>query len=198
MTVVTPSVPASGTAVANTSGQYVSAAVTGGTITGILVLPSPAQPLIAPAVPASTVQTPNNTGAPVAVTVSGGTVTVIAVGGVTSGLTAGTVIVPAGSNIAITYSVAPTWTWQQALAGFHGTSIPSPSSVPLPPNSSITLVYSAAPTWAWTNPPASSYSGGYSGYNTQAEGTGYNPDTLLPYAQHATGGFTGLATGVSN
>lgn len=199
MTVVTPAVPTSGVAVVNATGQYVGVAVTGGTVTGILVLPSPAQPLIAPAIPASTVQAVNNTGQPVAVTVTGGTVTVIAVNGVASGLTAGTVIVPAGGNIAITYSVVPTsWTWQQAIAGFHGTSIPTPSSVPLPPGSSITPVYSVAPTWAWTNTVASSYSPGYSSYNTQAEGAGYNPNTLMPYAQHAEAGFTGLGTGVSN
>src|SRR5215467_3531175 len=119
MAISTPAVPATTVAQLNDTGQYANVAVTGGTITGILVLPSPAQPLVAPAVPASTVQTANNTGLPVAVTVTGGTVTVISVGGTSSGLTAGTVIVPAGSNIAITFSVAPTWTWQQALSGFH-------------------------------------------------------------------------------
>ena len=70
--------------------------------------------------------------------------------------------------------------------------------MPLPPGSSVTLVYSVAPTWAWINPIASSYSPGYSSYNTQAEGAGYNPLTLLPYAAHAEGGFTGLGAGVSN
>lgn len=46
---------------------------------------------------------------PVSVTVTGGTVTVIAVGGVTTGLTTGTFTIPAGSSITVTYSVAPTF-----------------------------------------------------------------------------------------
>jgi hypothetical protein len=46
-----------------------------------------------------------------AVTVAGGTVTVIAVDGVATGLTSGTVIVPVNKSITLTYSVAPTWKW---------------------------------------------------------------------------------------
>jgi hypothetical protein len=46
---------------------------------------------------------------PVSVTITGGTVTVIAVGGVTTGLTTGTFTVPVGSSITVTYSVAPTF-----------------------------------------------------------------------------------------
>lgn len=196
MAITTPAVPASGTAQANDTGQYINVAVTGGTITGILVLPSPAQPLVAPAIPASTVQTVNNTGLPVAVTVTGGTVTVISVSGVTSGLTAGTVIVPAGGNIAITYSVVPTsWTWQQALGGFHGTSIPSPSSVSLPPNATVTLVYSVAPTWAWTSArPGGSYYPGYPSSNSRL--TNELGDVVIPV--HAEGGLTGFAALVTN
>jgi len=73
--------------------------------------------LTAPGVPASGTPQTNSTGQPVAVTVNGGTVTVVAVGGVTqtidgSNIVAGTFIVPAGSTITLTYSVAPTWTWQ--------------------------------------------------------------------------------------
>lgn len=49
---------------------------------------------------------PNSVG--VNVTVTGGTVTIIAVNGVTTGLTSGTVYVPAGGTLTITYSVAPT------------------------------------------------------------------------------------------
>jgi hypothetical protein len=194
MSVTTPAVPATTVAQLNTTGQNVNVAVTGGTVTGILVLPNPAQTLVAPAVPLTTVQQANNTGLPVAVTVTGGTVTVIAVGGVTSGLTAGTVLIPAGGNIAITYSVVPTWTWQQAIAGFHGTSIPTPSSVPLPPAAQITLVYSAAPTWAWTSAQGSSYTPYAPGENL-VQGSQL---LQLPYAIHAEGGITGLAAGVSN
>ena len=71
----------------------------------------------APALAASTVAMTNNSGQPVAVTVTGGTVTVIAVGATTqsvngTNLTSGTFVVPAGSTITLTYSVAPTVTWK--------------------------------------------------------------------------------------
>ena len=59
---------------------------------------------------ASTVASLNPNPVPVSVTVTGGTVTVIAVGGVSTGLTTGTFTIPAGSSITITYSVAPTFT----------------------------------------------------------------------------------------
>jgi hypothetical protein len=64
-----------------------------------------------PAVPASTVAYTNSFGFACLVTIYGGTVTVIAVGGTTVGLIAGCFVVPAGGTIAITYAVAPTWTW---------------------------------------------------------------------------------------
>jgi len=58
---------------------------------------------------ASTVASVNPNPVPVDVTVSGGTVTVIAVNGVTTGLTTGTFrVLPAGS-ITVTYSAAPTF-----------------------------------------------------------------------------------------
>jgi len=64
----------------------------------------------APAVPASTVAaTPIFRDA--AVTISGGTVTAITVDGTAAGVTSGTVVVPCGKTIALTYSVAPTWRW---------------------------------------------------------------------------------------
>ena len=46
---------------------------------------------------------------PVSVTITGGTVTVIAISGVTTGLTTGTFTVPVGGSITVTYSVAPTF-----------------------------------------------------------------------------------------
>jgi hypothetical protein len=47
-----------------------------------------------------------------AVTVTGGTnVTAITVGGTATGVTFGTVIVPSGQSVAVTYSSAPSWTW---------------------------------------------------------------------------------------
>jgi hypothetical protein len=68
-------------------------------------------PLAAPAVPASTTPLTNTLGVAALVTVRGGTVSAIAVDGVTVGTTDGAVVVPAGSTITLTYSVAPTWTW---------------------------------------------------------------------------------------
>lgn len=65
----------------------------------------------APAVPASTVNAQNTAWRDAAVVVSGGTVTAITVDGVAQGITSGMVIVPAGKNINVTYSVAPTWKW---------------------------------------------------------------------------------------
>lgn len=64
-----------------------------------------------PSVSASTVAYQNAFWRTAAVNVTGGTVTVINVDGVATGLTSGTVIVPAGRNITLTYSVAPTWNW---------------------------------------------------------------------------------------
>jgi hypothetical protein len=197
MAVTTPSVPATATPILNTTGQLVDVAVTGGTITGILVLPTPAITLVAPAVPASTVTATNSNAFPVAVTMAGGTMTHQAVNAVDqfTNQAGATLVVPAGGTIAITYSVAPTWTWQAAVAGFAGTSIPSPSSVPLPPSgAAIQLVYSVAPTWAWTAPLAIGYTPGYSGMN-QAQGSQI---TQLPWAAHAVVGLTGLGVGVDN
>lgn len=83
----------------------------------VVSLPAILTTITAPAVPASGVAQYNNSNSPVTVTVTGGAVTVIAVNGVTTGLTSGPVIVPANGNITLTYSVAPTWTWQVAGTG---------------------------------------------------------------------------------
>lgn len=65
----------------------------------------------APSVPATTVALQNPFWRDSAVTITGGTVTVIAVAGQTLGVTSGTVFVPSGKTITLTYSVAPTWKW---------------------------------------------------------------------------------------
>ena len=65
----------------------------------------------APAVPATTVALQNPFWLDAAVTVSIGTVTAIAVDGTATGITSGTVIVPSGKTITLTYSVAPSWNW---------------------------------------------------------------------------------------
>ncbi len=59
---------------------------------------------------ASTVASVNPNPVPVNVAITGGTVTVIAVGGVTTGLTTGTFLIPPAGSITVTYSVAPTLT----------------------------------------------------------------------------------------
>lgn len=59
---------------------------------------------------ASTVASLNPNPVPVSVTISAGTVTGISVGGVSTGQTSGTFTIPPGSSIAVTYSVAPTFT----------------------------------------------------------------------------------------
>jgi hypothetical protein len=199
VTITAPAVPASGTPAVNTTGQNVSVATSGGTATGAYVSYQAAPPVTTPAVPASTVAATNTTGGYVAVAVAGGTVTVIAVSGVTIYTATGnTVIVPPGGTVAITYSVVPTWTWTAVIAGVSQASGALAVNLPVPPGQSVTLIYSAAPTWTWTNPIDLGYTPGYYAENTGAEAAGWNPYTALPYAQHATLGVSGLATGVSN
>jgi hypothetical protein len=67
----------------------------------------------APAVPASTVAQQNTSWRDAVVVVTGGTVSAVSVDGVAQGYAATgfTVIVPAGKNITLTYTVAPTWKW---------------------------------------------------------------------------------------
>lgn len=65
----------------------------------------------APGVPASTTPLTNPFWRDAAVTITGGTVSAIRVDGVVTGLTSGTVIVPTGRTITLTYTVAPTWVW---------------------------------------------------------------------------------------
>ncbi|TIC78768.1 hypothetical protein [Nocardioides sp. GY 10127] len=64
-----------------------------------------------PTMPATGVAYTNTSGYDCTVTVTGGTVTVIRVGGTITNLTSGTVRVPAGQTIMLTYSAAPTWVW---------------------------------------------------------------------------------------
>ena len=65
----------------------------------------------APSLAASTVAMKNTSGHTLWVDVSGGTVTVVKVGGVTTGLTAGSFRLMPNDSIALTYSVAPTVGW---------------------------------------------------------------------------------------
>lgn len=64
-----------------------------------------------PTVPASGTAYTNQLGADCTVTIVGGTVTGIAIGGSSTGLTSGTIRVPVGQTITLTYSAAPSWNW---------------------------------------------------------------------------------------
>lgn len=86
-----------------------------------------------PAVPASTTPVTNTSLLPASVVITGGTLTNVSVNGVTAGTGDGAYTVPAGQTIAVTYTVAPTWTWtlQSAfgaqaylhVTAFTGTSV---------------------------------------------------------------------------
>lgn len=67
--------------------------------------------LVAPSLPASTTALTNPFLRDCEVVISGGTVTAIVIDGTTTGLTSGSVILPSGKAISVTYSVAPTWKW---------------------------------------------------------------------------------------
>lgn len=81
--------------------------------TGMAIYASnqPRGAVTAPAVPASGTAQQNRFLRDAAVYVAGGTVTDIAVDGASIGVTSGLVMVPAGKNITLTYSAAPTWAW---------------------------------------------------------------------------------------
>ncbi len=76
---------------------------------GAVVTGAPSMFTAAMTLAASTVASTNPNPVPVDITITGGTVTVIAVGGVTTGLTTGTFRIPPGGTITVTYSVAPTF-----------------------------------------------------------------------------------------
>jgi hypothetical protein len=76
---------------------------------GAVVTAAPALFTTAMTLAATTVASLNPNPVAQSVTITGGTVTVIAVNGVTTGLTTGTFTVPIGGSITITYSVAPTF-----------------------------------------------------------------------------------------
>lgn len=199
MAITAPSVPASGTALLNPTGDYVNVTTAGGTGTGLYASYQSPPVIATPAIPASPATVTNNSTGYVAVAVSGGTVTVIAVNGTTIYTATGnTVIVPPGGSVGLTYSVLPTWTWTAVVDGVSQASGALAQSIQLPPGCSITLLYTVAPTWTWGNPEEEGYTPGYYASNAQAEAAGWNPYTALPFAQHATLGQSGLATGVSN
>jgi hypothetical protein len=57
----------------------------------------------------------NPTGQFVSVSIVGGTMTNVSVNGVTAGAGAGNYMLPPGGSITMTYSVAPTWTWNNPI-----------------------------------------------------------------------------------
>ncbi len=72
---------------------------------------NPVGSLSAPTVPASGTPLTNPFNVDCTVYVLGGSVSAIAVGGASTGLTTGSIRLPAGQAITLTYSSAPTWTW---------------------------------------------------------------------------------------
>jgi len=76
------------------------------------------QTVTTPGIPSSGGTVTNTTGFPVSVNITGGTVTSVSVGGVVVGSGGGTYTVLAGQTISITYSSAPTWTWN-AIEGYN-------------------------------------------------------------------------------
>jgi hypothetical protein len=74
--------------------------------------------IAAPGVPASTTPVTNTSGYNVQVVITGGTMTAVIINGVIVGAGAGTYQLPAGAVISMTYSVAPTWTWQVQVSTF--------------------------------------------------------------------------------
>lgn len=86
-----------------------------------------------PSIPASLTPVTNTSPLPATVVISGGTMTNVTVNGVTVGAGAGTYTVPAAGTIVMTYTVAPTWTWNLQSAfgaqaylqvtSFAGTSV---------------------------------------------------------------------------
>ena len=75
------------------------------------------QTVTTPGIPSSGGTVTNTTGFPVSVSVTGGTVTNVSVAGTTVGAGGGTYTVLAGQTISLTYSVAPTWSWN-AIEGY--------------------------------------------------------------------------------
>ena len=72
---------------------------------------NPTGPQAVPAVPASGTALANPFPFDCTVYVTGGVVTAIAVGGTATGLTSGSVFIPTGETITLTYTSAPTWVW---------------------------------------------------------------------------------------
>lgn len=97
--------------------QNLQAAMSNGTTgvqsTGLRVICADQAPgaIASPSMPSSTTVLQNPFWRDAAVNISGGTVSAIAVAGTTTGLTSGTVIVPSGNTITLTYSAAPSWVW---------------------------------------------------------------------------------------
>ena len=84
-------------------------------------------PIATPAMPATTVPVSNPNGVTAMITVTGGTVTAISTGSNSgslsaTGITSGTLFLPNDWAIAVTYSVAPTWTWMSAQLPQSGAS----------------------------------------------------------------------------
>jgi hypothetical protein len=134
-----------------------------------------------PAVPLSLTAVTNPAPVAATVTVTSGTGTNVSVNGVLQGTFDGSYTVPVNGTIALTYTVAPSWTWSWpaipastvtaannlpvaatvTVAGGTGTNVAIngvlqgtfAGSYTVPPNGgTIALTYSGIPSWAWSWP----------------------------------------------
>jgi Pectate lyase superfamily protein len=96
----------------NTALSDATTGVNGGKFLKVVNLDQGVGSTTAPGIPSSTTALTNPFWRDAMVTITGGTVTGIAVDGVTQLVaTPGTVLVPSGKTITLTYSSAPTWQW---------------------------------------------------------------------------------------
>lgn len=143
-----------------------------------------------PGVPLTTVPVTNTSPLPATVVVSGGTGTNVSINGVLQGTFDGTYTVPPGGTIALTYSVAPTWTWTlQTLVGaqaylqvtsFTGTSV-------------TVAVQDSADNSSWANVTGLSFTAVTAAPNTQRLATAGNA-TIRRYLRVITTGTFSSAT----
>lgn len=91
---------------------------TGGTPT----MAGGARVLTPPTVPANNAVITNTTGTNAWVTITGGTVTAVTVNGEQVLTGDGSCYLPSNGTISLTYSAAPTWTWDQAIVSLAGST----------------------------------------------------------------------------
>lgn len=143
-----------------------------------------------PSIPASTVAVTNTSPLPATVVISAGTLTNVSVNGVTVGTGDGTYTVPSGGTIAMTYSVAPTWTWTlQTAAGAQAYL-----QVPAFTGTSVTVtVQDSADGSSWANVTGLAFTAVTAAPNTQRLATAGNA-TIRRYLRVISAGTFSAAS----